>query len=247
MKKLLKGLMAVALMFTSVFTVAGCGKDDDGDDVVELTKADYIEVFDSVTSTYSSFLTATQTAGLSYTLNDSDFVDANNNTQAKRMGQASMAMIYFVKNIYNNEDYTLKTGIDDCFVNDGHYIYDIKFSTKYDAEKSIITVDVVADYRDSTPLQYFSFDINYDFENDKLNSFSILGFSGTEDSKVTSNVRYYKFENNNLKVLSNEAAGFEAFATSVIEKMEGILANTPEQNPEDYSTEYLDAMNTAMN
>ena len=232
MKKLLKGLMAVALMFTSVFTVAGCGKDDDGDDVVELTKADYIEVFDSVTSTYSSFLTATQTAGLSYTLNDSDFVDANNNTQAKRMGQASMAMIYFV---------------NDCFVNDGHYIYDIKFSTKYDAEKSIITVDVVADYRDSTPLQYFSFDINYDFENDKLNSFSILGFSGTEDSKVTSNVRYYKFENNNLKVLSNEAAGFEAFATSVIEKMEGILANTPEQNPEDYSTEYLDAMNTATN
>ena len=55
MKKLLKGLMAVALMFTSVFTVAGCGKDDDGDNVVELTKADYIEVFDSVTSTYSSF------------------------------------------------------------------------------------------------------------------------------------------------------------------------------------------------
>ena len=29
MKKLLKGLMAVALVFTSVFSVAGCGKDDD--------------------------------------------------------------------------------------------------------------------------------------------------------------------------------------------------------------------------
>ena len=158
-----------------------------------------------------------------------------------------MAMIYFVKNIYNNEDYTLKTGIDDCFVNDGDYIYDIKFSTKYDAEKSIITVDVVADYRDSNPLQYFSFDINYDFENDKLNSFSILGFSGTEENKVASSVRYYKFENNNLKILSNEATGFEAFATSVIEKMDSILANTDEENPEDYSTEYLDAMNAAMN
>ena len=29
MKKLLKGLMAVALMFTSIFAIAGCGKDDD--------------------------------------------------------------------------------------------------------------------------------------------------------------------------------------------------------------------------
>jgi len=29
MKKLLKGFMALALMFTSLFTVAGCGKDDD--------------------------------------------------------------------------------------------------------------------------------------------------------------------------------------------------------------------------
>ena len=244
-KKIGKYLLSAALVFTSVFAVAGCGKDDDKSK--ELTKADYIEAFDSVTSTYSSYLTATQTAGLSYTLNDSDFVDANNDIQAKRMGQASMAMIYFVKNIYNNEDYTLKTGIDDCFVNDGHYIYDIKFSTKYDADKSIITVDVVADYRDSNPLQYFSFDINYDFENDKLNSFSILGFSGTNENKVTSSVRYYKFENNNLKVLSNEATGFEAFATSVIEKMDGILANTDEENPEDYSTEYLDAMNAAMN
>ena len=64
---------------------------------------------------------------------------------------------------------------------------------------------------------------------------------------MTSSVRYYKFENNNLKVLSNEATGFEAFATSVIEKMDGILANIDEENPEDYSTEYLDAMNTAMN
>ena len=244
-KKIGKYLLSAALVFTSVFAVAGCGKDDDKSK--ELTKADYIEAFDSVTSTYSSYLTATQTAGLSYTLNDSDFVDANNDIQAKRMGQASMAMIYFVKNIYSKEDYTLKTDIDDCFVNDGHYIYDIKFSTKYDAEKSIITVDVVADYRDSNPLQYFSFDINYDFENDKLNSFSILGFSGTEENKVTSSVRYYKFENNNLKVLSNEATGFEAFATSVIEKMDGILANIDEENPEDYSTEYLDAMNTAMN
>ena len=46
-----------------------------------------------------------------------------------------------------------------------------------------------------------------------------------------------------MKVLSNEATGFEAFATSVIEKMDSILANTDEENPEDYSTEYLDAMN----
>ena len=128
-----------------------------------------------------------------------------------------------------------------------YYIYDIKFATKYDADKSIITVDVVADYRDESALQYFSFDINYDFDNEKLNSFSILGFSGTDENKTISSVRYYKFENNSLKVLSNEAASFETFATSVIEKMDNILANTDEENPEDYSIEYLDAMNEAMN
>jgi hypothetical protein len=245
-RKIGKYLLSAVLAFTSVIAVAGCGKDD-GNDVAKLTKADYIEVFDSVTSTYSSYLASAQAAGLSYTFTDSDFIDADNDVQAKRMGQASMAMIYFVSNIYNNEEYTLKTGIDDCFVNDGYYIYDIKFATKYDADKSIITIDVVVDYRESSNLQYFSFDINYDFDNEKLNSFSILGFSGTDENKTISSVRYYKFENNSLKVLSNEASGFEEFATDVIEKMDGILANTDEENPEDYSTEYLDAMNEAMN
>ena len=255
-KKIGRYLLTAVLAFSSMFAVVGCGKDDDNDnndsngseDVVEITKKDYIEAFDSVTTTYNAYLSETQTSGLSAEISADDFVDANNDYAAKNMGMASVAMIYFIKGIFNREEYIIKDGADDCFVNDVNGdIYDIRFKTKYESKKSLITVDIVADYRDSISLQYFVFGINYDFDSDKLNNFTILGFSGTDNSKTTSNVRYYKFENNNLKGLSHEAESFIPFAEGVLDVMETLITPVKESNPEDYSAEYIAAMQAAFN
>lgn len=239
LKKILCGVMLIPAL-----VVTGCKKDD-GD--IKLTKADYIEAFNSVTSTYSSYFSGVEASALSASISDEDFVPANNDSQAKNMAKASLAMIYFVKGIFNNESYTIKNGADDCFVDDGSDIYDIKFSVGYDSKKSLITVDVVSDYRDSASLQYFVFEINYNFDSEKLNSFTILGFSGSDTNKIPASVRYYKFENNSLSQLSQQAEGFIPFAEGVIADMEALLATEEEANPEDYSAEYIAAMMAAFN
>lgn len=237
-KKVLCFILSMCLILPCGFFLSACG------DSPALTRADYIEVFESVTTTYNNYLSGATTTNAVIT--DDDFIDANNNAQAKNMAKASLAMVYFMKNICENDEFALKEGEDDCFVDDGTYIYDIRFVLSYDADTSTITTKVCADYRDSSSLQYFVFDIVYDFETDTLGEFSILGFSGSDENKVTTSVRYYKFSNNTLKVLSNEADGFETFAQSVITDMETLLTPERETMPEDYSTEYLSAMMEAM-
>lgn len=238
-KKLFSFVLAICLIVPCAFMFTGCGGNP-----AELTKADYIKAFNSVTDTYNQYLTNAQPA--STQISDSDFIDANNNSQAQNMAKASLAMVYFLNNIYSNDTYTLKTAPEDCFVNDGHEIFDIRMSTEYNSNTSTIIAKLYADYRDSATLQYFVFEINYDFNTETLNNFSILGFSGTDTNKTTNNVRYYKFANNTLKVLDNTAESFEPFAQSILNEMDTLSAPEKAQNPAEYSTEYLLAMSEAM-
>ncbi len=245
-KKILNCLLILCLIVPCLFTLTACGQNPGPK---TLTKADYIEVFESVTSTYKGYLTGTQPSTVSLAsdiISDDDFVDANNNTQAKNMAKASMAMLYFMRNICENEDFTLTSDAFDSVVDDSTYTYDIRLKMSYNDSTSTIKAEVYADYRDNSYINYFVFDINYDFDTDTLNNFSILGFSGTDTTPTTNGVRYYKFANNNLKVLSNEASSFETFAEGVLDNMDAFSSNEWSTNAPDYSTEYLSAMTEAM-
>ncbi|MBQ8761730.1 MAG: hypothetical protein IJZ26_00205, partial [Clostridia bacterium] len=120
-----------------------------------------------------------------------------------------------------------------------------RMTMSYNTTTSIINAGTYVDYRDSTTLQYFLFEINYDFNTKTLNSFSILGLSGTDTEKTSAGVRYYTFENNTLKVLDNTAESFEPFAQEILAEMEILSTPERETNPADYSAEYIAAMNTA--
>ena len=240
-KKVLSFILSICLILPCVFMLSACDNTPPA-----LTKADYIEAFESVTTTYNNYLSGAQATSTSEVITDDDFIDVNNNAQAKNMAKASLAMVYFMRNICEKDEFTLKDGADDCLVDDGTYIYDIRFTLSYNASTSTITTEICADYRENSTLQYFVFDIVYNFDTDTLGEFSILGFSGSDENKVTSNVRYYKFANNTLKVLSNAAEGFDTFAQGVINDMETLLTQEREASPENYSLEYLSAMVEAM-
>jgi hypothetical protein len=208
-----------------------------------LTKTDYIEVFNSLKTTYTNYLELQAgPSPSSYTVSDGDFVDANNNNQAKSMAKASLAMVYFLRNIYQNEDYQLKNSFDDCVVNDGDNIYDIRIENTYDNQTNLINVSVCADYVEEDTIMYFVFEIDYNFSAKVLHSFTILGYSGPKTEKLAQGVNYFKFANNNLKYLNPEAGIFAQFSASVLSEMDAYLAPQRMQDAPDYSEEYLSAM-----
>lgn len=207
-----------------------------------LCKADYIEAFECVKTTYSNYLASFSAEPMSG-IGENDFESVNNNEQAKRMTKASLAMVYFMRNICENESYEIKATAEDCVVDDGNYIYDVRVEMTY--VNDVIVIKVVADYRENDYLNYFVFEIDYDFDGKELNGFSILGYSGPSLHKIESGVRFYKFANNDLKVLKSDADGYQAFVSDTLLDLDEYLAPEKSANPTDYSDEYLSAMQEA--
>ncbi len=235
MKKILNCVLTFMIFVPCMLLLSACGGG-------ALTKADYIEAFECVKTTYANYLSNSAAASLSG-ISESDFESVNNNEQAKRMTKASLAMVYFMRNLCENENYELKNTAEDCIVDDGDYIYDIRVGMTY--ENGIIIIKVAANYRENDYLNYFVFEIDYDFDNKTLNGFSILGYAGPSFMKEESGVRYYKFANNDLRVLNSEAEGYQTFAEGVLSELDEFLAPAKAVNPADYSTEYLSAMQEA--
>ncbi len=162
------------------------------------------------------------------------------------MFRAAVAIVYFLRNILNNANYTIKTDFDDCFIEDTNQdTYDVRFKMSYDKTTSTIKAPFVA-LQDNGTLTYFDFEIVYNFENETLTQFTLSGYAGPKASVTNDGVECFRFKNNSLSRLSHTATVFNQFATEKIAEMNSILEPAKEANPENYSTEYNQAMQDAM-
>jgi hypothetical protein len=207
MKKFLPVIFAIISLFCVCLT--GCGQTPPSSPQGELTKSDYIEVFDKVTADCSSFLTSSVSPALTgQGVSANELVDANNDGQAKNQLRASTAMVYFMKNICERQDYSIKDGYDDCIVSQGSETFNLRFSLSYDKDNSVINIPIIAE-EEGHISAYFNFFITYDFTAQKVDDFVILGVSG-------SRVGYYKFANSTLKTLPNTAPSYEGLEQQVL-------------------------------
>lgn len=232
MKKFISFILAICLIVPCAFLLAACNTTPK-----QLTKTDYIKVFEKVEGFCDNYFDNNTAVPQKVEITDKDFIAVENPVQAQGMFKASLALIYFMRNINQREDYTLKEGFDDAFADDGNAVYDLRFKQSYNQDASMIKVDIVADSEYGT--QYFVFEIVYDFEADQISSVSVQGLSG--------DVRYYKLTADSLKMLSFESENYENYQQQVLSDLETIKEPARETNPEDYSQEYISAMQEAMN
>ncbi len=264
-KKFLSFIFAFIMMIPCSIIITACGNTNPPAD--GLTKLDYIEALNSVSTSYSNYTASASALSvwnkfaneseinllsnansilavtMSYNLNDEDFEEANNNSHANGMFRASVAMIDFLKNVLNREDYVLKDGLDDCIVEDtvNSDTFDMRFGFSYDEVSSIIKVPVAV-FEDNGRLSYYDFEIVYNFETDTLSEFTISGFSGYKDNITSDGVRYYKFKDNTLYSLPTTSNKFADFAEAKIEELNNFVNAEWETNPENYTQEYMDAL-----
>ncbi len=246
-KRFFSFVLAICLIIPCMFAIVGCSGTP-----ATLTKEDYIKVFDSFATTLSTSI-EDQVTTIATNIPEEDFIDISNNTQAKTMPKVCRTLITFIRNIYAREDYVVKTTHEDCVVidttNPGHaYTMNIRMNTAYNSETSVVTTDIYVEYENNsaTYVQYFVFDIEYDFTIEKLNSFSILGFNGIKNNETIDGVEYFKFKDNILKTLSHEAESFAPFATQVFNEMNMLKTPAWATSPIDYSAEYWAAMEAEM-
>lgn len=240
---LLLGMVTVAA-FSFAFTA--CDKKGN-DENASLSKRDYVQVLNCVATNCKAYIaSANGTTNMSLTVSDSEFVECNNDSQAKGMFRASVSIVYFIRNILNREDYVLKTGYDDCFIEATFdHSYDLRFKIGYDEESSTIYAPLAV-LQDNGTLVYYDFVIVYDFESETLTQFTLSGYSGSSTEISSDGVEYFRFKNNSLSKLPHDSSAFEDFATAKIAEMNAILKPEREKNPEDYSDEYNRAMQEGM-
>ncbi len=252
MKKFVSTLLACAMTFSCAALAVGCGDDKkEGDDAntqtpattETLTKADYAEALESVSSSCAAYIKApaAQAAATSLTFEESDFIELNDPSRAKRMAQSALWLVLFMRNVCQNEDYDVTDATEDSIAMDGTYTYDIRFSLAYDADTENINVCISADYENNPTLMYLVVDVQYDFDASTLNEFSIYGFIGSKDSKTEDGVAYFKWKGMNAQQLSTEAEGYSAFAQGIIADMDAMWLPEKSENPYDFSKEYVDA------
>ena len=94
-------------------------------------------------------------------------------------------------------------------------------------------------------IQYFIFDINYNYSEEELNSFTITGLAGT-DMSSDFDTRKFKYENGKLYILKQEVEYYSEFKTDVKNKMLAFRTfNKQMSEMPDYSIEYAGACERA--
>ena len=82
----------------------------------------------------------------------------------------------------------------------------------------------------------------FNFSTNTLDGFNILGYMGEKDNLTKNGVNYYKFANNNLRVLNQSAEVFNGFANEVLNKTETLGIPNFADDLTDYSTQYIQGM-----
>lgn len=234
-------------MLVAVFCIVGCATPNNN-----LTKAQYVEVFDSMFATVANLDAEVQS--LRTVVTDSDFVEVSNKAQAKNMLMGNVAMLGFFKNLCNTEDFEPSTNFQECVVYDdvtssSLQTFNIRLNMSYDAETSTVKTTVYCEDISSVDVYAYllEFEMIYNFETDNLSGFTVLGCMGKKQSLTKTNVNYFKFYDNTLKMLNTSTTTFDSFANDILQEVATTGATAFGENLTDYSTQYIQGMMDAYN
>ncbi|MBE7075456.1 MAG: hypothetical protein E7375_00090 [Clostridiales bacterium] len=230
--------MAICLIIPCAFALSACGKDDD-----KLTKAQYLAMFNSVSTACANYIASAepeaQVLAVSYNINDNDYEEVDNEEAMVDMIKANVAFIYLIENIYSRDDYVVNNGIDEYIVRTLDWTAKARMKVEYNKSTNITTTTIYWTYGNN--IQYFVFDIDYNYKTEKLNSFTITGCTGT-DMSIEFETKKIKFNNNKIYLLDENVEYYDEFKTDVKNDMLAFRTfNKATADLPDYSVEYADA------
>lgn len=237
-KKFLSFIFAICLIIPCMFALSACGKDDD-----KLTKAQYLAMLESVSTAFESYIEnaepEVQMSASSYKINNNDYKEVDNDYAMTKMIKANLATIYFIDNVVSRDDYSVDIDVHEFFVNVPQYNGRVRMKMEYNKSTNITTTTFYSAYGQN--IEYYVFDIDYNYKKEKLNSFTITGCTGT-DMSVEFETKKVKFNDNNIYVLDENVEYYDEFKTDVKNDMLAFrtfkkkIADLP-----NYSLEYANA------
>ena len=239
-KKILSFVLALCLIIPTTFALSACGNPP-----TNLTKTQYAQAFEGVTTNFNNYINTQPAGALALpTVNETELVQLDRQSQMARMTTACVQFVGFLKNLCDNETFEITPDYQQIQVIDDTYPshienFKIKIKMSYNTETSLITSEVFVE--DDSYVSYLVFDILFDFETETLEYFTISGYMGSGPIS-NSNVNYFMFQNNTLKMLPQTSTSFTTFATAVIQELNTLNSIEWNDNLPDYSEEYLSAM-----
>ena len=149
----------------------------------------------------------------------------------------------FLKNVCNTESFTLTDGYAECYVlqinaNSSTDEFNVRFKMSYDKENGVIKSDVFACEPEGY-VYYFDFTVNYNFSNNRLNSFITQGAIGSSIEHLQ--VMYLDYRNNTLKSLNTTSDAYASVNTAMTTAISNHNQLTFGENLPDYSVQYNSA------
>jgi hypothetical protein len=247
-KKILSFVLVFCLIVPCVFALTACGKNPPADEPTTLTKADYSNAFSSVTTSYNAYINAPQATGLSLSsgsISDDDLITLDRQNQMVRMSTACVQLVGFLKNLCNNQTFEISKELQEMSIIDTSVPgytgnYKLRISMDFDKTTSVITSNLYCE-ADGDYKTYLTVEVLFDFKTEALDYFTIGGVMGSGQLS-NSNVNYFKFKNNTLKMLPQSSTLFETYAQAVLNKCDEIAGGEWGSNLPDYSQEYISAM-----
>lgn len=179
MKKLLKGFMALALVFSSLFVVTACGKDDDSQ---PLTKAELSTLYKEVAlETWESLgvedPTVSTTALLANIVDKkNETTDANSIANIKANANSMAGLIYMVSLLYANENFETTNNVAkfdaDIVIESQTFAQSYVLKTSLDKENNKVYLEALVTVMGS--VQYSNLEVDYDFATKTLKSYRFV-------------------------------------------------------------------------
>lgn len=237
-KKFLTFLLAICLIIPCGIMLTACGKDDD-----KLTKEQYLAMFNSVSTACANYIASAepeaQVLAVSYNISDNDYKEVDNKEAMVDMIKSNLTLIYLTENVVSRDDYSLDIDVHEFSVNVPQYHGKVRMKIEYNKSTNITTAIIYSVYGQN--IEYFVFDIDYNYQTEKLNSFTITGCTGT-DMSIYFDTAKIKYNDNKVYMLDENVEYYDEFKTDVKNDMLAFKTfTTATANLLDYSVEYADA------
>ena len=171
--------MALALMFTSVFAVAGCGKDDDPQ---PLTKAELSVLYKEVAlETWESLGVDDPTVSSAALLANivdkkTETTDQNSINNIKNNANSMAGLIYMVSLLYANDNFETTNNVAkfdaDIVIESQTYSQSYVLKTSLDKENNKLYLEVLVTVMGS--VQYSNLEVDYNFETKTLKAYRFV-------------------------------------------------------------------------
>ncbi len=244
MKKFICLFLALCVILPCALFI-GCKDSDNG-----LTKTEYVEAIDSVTTNYNAYVAQSTVAKVKpfVVFEESDYINIDHDEYSKQILKSTLALILFMKNILITDGYELSNNLDDCVASFKYYNFDIRFRLSYDSETGTIHIPILAEYSENTQdgplpmINYFVFEINYDFITQTLNQFTAKILFAPKANQTASDIEYYRYKDNSVCMLNPSSPKQLQFAEEHFASLAEFMSTPKESKIEDYSEQYNNAM-----